>query len=341
MANIGPAYSFYFGFAGIVIAAGLASPLVVLVAAVAIALLGNTLSQFSRAHPSTGGFITFVGKTFGGTSAVTTALVCGAGYIIAISSVLVISGGFLSIMIQFYTGTNIPWIIFSAIFTAGAMFMMFRGVAVSTKLAGFFFAFELLVLLVVSIAVLIKNGGHLSSVPFQPSHLTNHFSGLALAFPLAIYLFIGWENSAALAEETTNPRRNVPRAVFLSIALMAVHVPAAGLRHRVRLPLQRDGAHGPPHPVHRRRPQRGGLAGLHRVPGRADLHPGRAHRRGELPVPADLQRRPRGPAAALDRLRPPGPPDAGQRHHRLRRHRRGHHPGLGARPLDRRDTATA
>ncbi|HWN61230.1 MAG TPA: APC family permease [Streptosporangiaceae bacterium] len=222
MANIGPAYSFYFAFAGIVIAAGLASPLVVLVAAVAIALLGNTLSQFSRAQPSTGGFITFVGKTFGGTSAVTTALVCGAGYIIAISSVLVISGGFLSIMIQYYTGTNIPWIIFSAIFTAGAMFMMFRGVAVSTKLAGFFFAFELVVLLVVSIAVLIKNGGHLSSVPFQPSHITNHFSGLALAFPLAIYLFIGWENSAALAEETTNPRRNVPRAVFLSIAAMAV-----------------------------------------------------------------------------------------------------------------------
>ena len=46
-------------------------------------------------------------------------------------------------------------------------------------------------------------------------------SGLAAGFPLAIYLFIGWENSAALAEETNNPRRNVPRAVFLSIALMA------------------------------------------------------------------------------------------------------------------------
>ena len=221
MANIGPAYSFYFSFAGIVILAGLASPLVVLVAAVAIALLGNTLSQFSRAHPSTGGFITFVGKTFGGTSAVTTALVAGMGYIIAIASVLVISGGFLSIMIQYYTGTNIPWIIFSAIFTAGAMYMMFRGVAVSTKLAGFFFAFELAVLFVVSIAVLIKNGGHLSGVPFQPSHILNGFSGLGVAFPLAIYLFIGWENSAALAEETTNPRRNVPRAVFLSIALMA------------------------------------------------------------------------------------------------------------------------
>src|ERR1700683_4745192 len=221
MANIGPAYSFYFGCAGIVLAAGIASPLVIIVAIIAIALLGNTLAQFSRAQPSTGGFITFVGRTFGGTSAVTTALLCGAGYIIAISSVLVISGGFLSIMIQYYTGTAIPWIIFSAIFTAAAMFMMFRGVAVSTKLAGFFFGFELLVLLVVSIAALIKNGGHLSGVPFEPSNITNHFTGLALAFPLGVYLFIGWENSAALAEETNNPRRNVPRAVFVSIALMA------------------------------------------------------------------------------------------------------------------------
>ncbi|MGH3251603.1 MAG: APC family permease, partial [Trebonia sp.] len=106
--------------------------------------------------------------------------------------------------------------------TAGAMFMMFRGVGVSTRLAGFFFGFELLVLLVVSVAALIKNGGHLSAVPFNPSHLTNGFSGLAAGFPLAIYLFIGWENSAALAEETGNPRRNVPRAVFLSVTLMVV-----------------------------------------------------------------------------------------------------------------------
>src|ERR1700683_185741 len=221
MANIGPAYSFYFAFGFLVLTAGVAAPLTIIVAGIAIALLGNTLAEFSKAHPSTGGFISFVGKTFGGTSAVTTALLCGAGYIIAISSVLVISGGVLSIMIQYYTASAIPWIIFSAIFTAAAMFMMFRGVAVSTKLAGFFFGFELLVLLVVSIAALIKNGGHLSGVPFEPSHITNHFSGLALAFPLGVYLFIGWENSAALAEETNNPRRNVPRAVFVSITLMA------------------------------------------------------------------------------------------------------------------------
>jgi amino acid transporter len=239
MANIGPAYSFYFGAGFLFLTAGVAAPLTIIVAGIAIALLGNTLSQFSRAHPSTGGFISYVGKTFGGTSAVTTALLCGAGYIIAISSVLAICGGYLSIVLQYYFNVDIPWVLFSVVFTAGAVLMMIRGVAVSTKLAGLFFGFEMLVLIVVSVAALIKNGGHLSAVPFEPSHITNGFSGLAAGFPLAIYLFIGWENSAALAEETGNPRRNVPRAVFLSIALMVVgyilysYATATGFKYNV------------------------------------------------------------------------------------------------------------
>jgi amino acid transporter len=222
MANIGPAYSFFFAFGFIVFTAGIAAPLTIVAAVIAIALLGNTLAEFSRAHPSTGGFITFVGKTFGGTSAVTTALLCGAGYIIAISSVLAISGGFLSMTLQYYFSWNVPWIIFSVLLTGGSVVMMLRGVGVSTRLAGFFFGFEMLVLLVVSVVALVKNGSHLSLAPFEPKHITKGFSGLAAGFPLAIYLFIGWENSAALAEETGNPRRNVPRAVFLSIAMMGV-----------------------------------------------------------------------------------------------------------------------
>ena len=79
MANIGPAMSFYFGFGLSRLTAGVASPLTIVAAVIAIAFLGNTLAQFSRAHPSTGGFITFVGKAFGRTSAVTTALIAGTG----------------------------------------------------------------------------------------------------------------------------------------------------------------------------------------------------------------------------------------------------------------------
>jgi amino acid transporter len=37
-----------------------------------------------------------------------------------------------------------------------------------------------------------------------------------------VYLFIGWENSAAMAEETQNPRTAVPKAIFTSVALIVV-----------------------------------------------------------------------------------------------------------------------
>ncbi len=222
MANIGPAMSFYFGFGFLAVTAGVAAPLTIVAAGLAIMFLGNTLAQFSRAQPSTGGFITFVGKSFGPTSAVTTALIAGTGYIIAMASVVAISGGFLSITIERYLKVNIPWGILTVLLVAGAVYMMVRGIAVSTKLAGLFFAFEMIVLVGVSVAVLAKHGGHLSMAPFKPSNITGGLSGLAAGFPLAIYMFIGWENSAALAEETDNPRRNVPRAVFASIGIMIV-----------------------------------------------------------------------------------------------------------------------
>src|SRR5450631_3489903 len=193
MANIGPAMSFYFGFAFLAETAGVASPLTIIAAGIAIALLGNTLAEFSRAQPSTGGFITFVGKAFGPTSAVTTALLAGAGYIIAMASVIAVSGGFLAITVEKYLKVDVPWGIFTVLLTALAVWMMIQGVSVSTKLAGLFFGFEMVVLILVSVVVLVKNGGHLSLTPFEPSHINNGFTGLAAGFPLAIYLFIGWE----------------------------------------------------------------------------------------------------------------------------------------------------
>ena len=136
MANIGPAMSFYFGFGLLATTAGVASPLTIVVAGLTVALLGNTLAQFSRAHPSAGGFITFVGKTFGPTSAVTTALLVTAGYIIAMASVIAISGGFLEMTLNYYFGWNVPWILFTLVLTGLAVVLMVRGVGVSTRSPG-------------------------------------------------------------------------------------------------------------------------------------------------------------------------------------------------------------
>ena len=152
MANVGPAMSFFFGFAFLATTAGVASPLTIAAAGIAVALLGNTLAEFSRAHPSAGSFITFVGRTFGPVSAVTTALLAAVGYIIAMAGVVSISGGFVQITLHHYTGVDLPWIIWTLLLTGLAVLLMLRGVVVSTKWAGYFFGAEMLVLVVVSVA---------------------------------------------------------------------------------------------------------------------------------------------------------------------------------------------
>ncbi|MGC8498856.1 MAG: APC family permease [Acidimicrobiales bacterium] len=225
MANIGPAMSFFFGFGLLALTAGVASPLTIVAAGVTILFLANTLSEFTKVMPSTGGFITFVGKTFGPRTGVTTALLTGTGYIVAMASVVAIVGGFFQILLQNYNVSgleSVPWFVWTLLFLAFAAFMMIRGISVSTKIAGLFFAFEMLVLVVVSIVALVKFHAHINAAPFNPHNITNGFRGLAAGFPLAVYLFIGWENSAALAEETNDPRRNVPRAVFTSTLIMLV-----------------------------------------------------------------------------------------------------------------------
>src|ERR1019366_4364486 len=199
MANIGPAMSFYFGFGYLAFTAGLASPLVIVAAGVAIAFLGNTLSEFTKVMPSTGGFISFIGKTFGARTGVTTAILTGAGYIAAMASVIAIVGGFFQMILQNYHVAglqSVPWIVWVVIFLAFAAFMMVRGISISTRLAGFFFAFEILIMILVSIMSLVKFRSHINFQPFEPKNITNGFKGLAAGFPLAIYLFIGWENSA-------------------------------------------------------------------------------------------------------------------------------------------------
>src|ERR1700749_1921071 len=60
VANIGPGIDFYFGFGVIAVTAGVAAPLTILAATVAVALLAFTVAEFTRAEPSAGRFITYV-----------------------------------------------------------------------------------------------------------------------------------------------------------------------------------------------------------------------------------------------------------------------------------------
>lgn len=213
LANIAPAMSFFFGFGLIVSGAGVGAPLTILVATVVILFLTNTLAEFSKYRPSTGSFVTFIGMAFGPVSGAAASLFVVTGYCIAASSVVVISGGWAAQTLQVFLGIHIPWQILSIIFTAIVGLLVSRGISLSTTWAAIFFYFELLLLLVGAVIMLWVNRAAISTAPLLFSSVSGGWKGIGLGFPLAIYLFIGWENSAMLAEETTNPRRNVPLAL--------------------------------------------------------------------------------------------------------------------------------
>jgi amino acid transporter len=220
MANIAPAMSFFFGFGLIASTAGVPAPLTIIAAAVAIGLLGNTLTQFSRVHPSTGSFVTFIGRAFGPYSAVTTAIVLSVGYIVAVASVVAISGAWSQTILRTYLHIHIPWQPISLVLTLTALGLIIRGAKVSTRAAAVFFGFELGLLLLIAVILLIKHSGSINLHPFDPGRLAGGFSGLSLGFPLAIYMFLGWENSASLAEESRDPRVGVGKAIFWSVLLL-------------------------------------------------------------------------------------------------------------------------
>ncbi len=102
--------------------------------------------------------------------------------------------------------------------TAGAIWFATRGASLSTRAIGVATVIQVLVMLAVSAVVLGDQSDSLSGAPFAPSHLNNGLAGLSAGFPLALYMLIGWENAPALAEETRDPRRTIPRAMYRALA---------------------------------------------------------------------------------------------------------------------------
>jgi amino acid transporter len=222
LANIAPAMSFFFGFSVIVAGAGVGAPLTTLLAMVVILFLTNTLAEFSKYRPSTGSFVTFIGMAFGPTAGAAASIVVIAGFCIAASSVVVISGGWAHSTLQLFLGLDIPWQVLSVLATAIAGLLVSRGISVSTTWAAIFFYFELVLLVIGAIIMLMVNHSAISWAPLFPSSISGGVAGVGAGFPLAVYLFIGWENSAMLAEETINPRRNVPRALITGTLAIGV-----------------------------------------------------------------------------------------------------------------------
>jgi amino acid transporter len=222
VANIGPGIDFYFAFGVIVVTAGVAAPLTILAAGIAVLLLASTVAEFTKVEPSAGSFITYVETGLGPAAGVATALLVAVGYTVAIAGVFTMSGGMLAMTLARYTSWNAPWGPLTVVLTVAAIWLTAQGVKLSTSAVGVAVAVQVAVMGAVCVVVLVERRGELSSAPFSWSHLSGGLTGLSAGFPLALYMFIGWENGPALAEDTRDPKRTVPRALYISIAIGAV-----------------------------------------------------------------------------------------------------------------------
>jgi amino acid transporter len=219
VANIGPGIDFYFAFGVIAVTAGVAAPLTILAAGVATALLAFTVAEFTKAEPSAGSFITYVETALGARAGVATALLVAVGFTVALAGVFTMSGGMVTLTLEHYTSWHPAWEPWTLVLSAGAIWLTGRGVKLSTKAVGLAVLVQVAVMLLVCVIALVDEREHLSGVPFSWSHLSGGLAGLSAGFPLALYMFIGWENGPALAEEAREPRRTIPRALYISIAI--------------------------------------------------------------------------------------------------------------------------
>lgn len=225
LAFMAPAMSLFFTTPSMVGSTGAPVPLVYLVAMVGVLCTGNALIQFSRQFSSTGTFVTFISKGLGGSVGLVAAIVLLTGYLLAASTVLDIFGSWTHDMLVRYASIDIPWQLIAVVAAVILTGLAVRGLHISTRWATVLFTFEVVILVVVSLAVIFK-GGHQGQTldAFRPSKVVT-WNGFGLAAILAVYSFLGYEGAVSLGEETANPRRNTPLAVGIAIvSLGALYV---------------------------------------------------------------------------------------------------------------------
>jgi amino acid transporter len=219
VANIGPGIDFYFGFGVVAVTAGVGAPLTILAAALAVFLLARGVAEFSRTEPSAGSFIEFVESGLGPVAGVATAVLVAVGYTIAMAGVFTMSGGFIAITLAHYGIADIAWGPLTVVITLAALVLMVRGIRLSTSAVAGAVVLQVTIMVIACVVILIDHRDDLSGAPFHWSAVTGGIGGLSAGFPLALYMFIGWENGPALAEECREPRTTVPRALMASVAI--------------------------------------------------------------------------------------------------------------------------
>jgi amino acid transporter len=222
LAQIAPAFNLFFTTGLMVLYAGPSAPLIFLISMVGMGATASTLAQFAGVYPSAGSFITYITRAIGTKVAVAVGVITILGYIIAFGGIYIFVGSYIAENVfsspHIWGFTQIITILYGALVVAPVIVGLKFGVRVTVVL----YVFEVALLLVLSVTILARGGASgLSATPFHwPSGGAGH--DVLLAFGLAVLAFGGFEAAAPLAEETRDPRRNVPIAVLGAVVVSGI-----------------------------------------------------------------------------------------------------------------------
>ena len=209
------------GAAGMYVAVGI----VLLVFSVGYA----TMSQYVT---NTGAFFAYVGRGLGIVPGVGSAMVSLLAYLTVQWGVMGFLAGQLDFKLQTY-GIDLPWWIYAVALMVIVWALSAISVDIGAKVLGVFLSVELLALVVVGIAILANGGaeGINLAASFSPQHIFEGglAGGAGIAFAFALASFIGFEATAIYSEESKDPKRNVPRATYMSVVLITVIFGLVGL----------------------------------------------------------------------------------------------------------------
>ncbi len=195
--------------------AGMYAPISFLIAAAVAALTGFAYAELSSRYPLSGGEAIYIEKGLGIRllSIIVGLLIVFAGLV----SAATIARGFVGYLSVFVALPATP-VIVAVVLILGALAAW--GILESAWVAAAVTAIEIAgLLLVIGVA-----SPSLADLPVRwpemlPPADAAIWSGIMLGAFLAFYAFIGFEDMVNVAEEVRDPKRNLPRAILISLAL--------------------------------------------------------------------------------------------------------------------------
>jgi amino acid transporter len=215
--TIAPAVAILFTLQFTASYAGIATPFAYVAALIIMLLLAGSAGQLARHLPSSSGFYTYISRATNARFGFLTSWVYFLALPLGGVWVDVNLGGVVHAELASAYGIDFPWWGFFLLSVAVAAVVVYRGIRLSARLLMIFGLIEMAIVVALAISGLVSPGaGGVSLRAFDPAAAPS-FHGLFLGVVFSIFALTGWDGVAPLAEETENPRRNVPRGLVYSV----------------------------------------------------------------------------------------------------------------------------